>query len=240
MNVMFDLIFEFKTISSIVFKNNHTLVKKFIVMLSSMKEFTTEHIRQVSNITEVENLTLQSIECVKLHENASLFFQRFTKLLILRLFGFYIEAQSITNLSGALTYNLNSLEELMVSNCKLDSKSAVKLLSTDQETIPVCFGKLRIIDFSCNLIGDDALKPLLNSFLQIPNLQKLHLYGNNLTNVTVILRILNDWRNYKTSEINYSNRHNARAYTSVFFTLVNIENAIFKGSFLTTLPQFSV
>ena len=227
---MSDIIFEFKTVSSTVFKNDHTSVKYFVAMLSSMKKFSTERICQVRNITEVENLTLQSIECVKLHENASLFFQRFTKLSILRLFGFYIEPRSITNLSGALAYNLNSLEELMVSNCKLDSKSAVKLLSTDQETIPVCFGKLRIIDFSCNLIDDDALKPLLNSFLQIPNLQKPRLYGNNFTNIMAILIILYDWRN-KTSEINYSNRHDARAYTSAFFTLVScIEDAIFEES----------
>ena len=228
---MSDMIFEFKTVSSTVFKNDNTSVKYFIAMLSSMKKFSTEHICQVRNITEVENLTLQSIERVKLHENASLFFQRFTKLSILRLFGFYIEPQSIANLSRALVYNLSSLEELMLSNCKLDSKSAVKLLSTDQETIPVCFGKLRIIDFSCNLIDDDALKPLLNSFLQIPDLQKPHLYGNNFTNIMAILIILYDWRNYKTSEINYSNRHDARAYTSAFFTLVScIEDAIFEES----------
>ena len=228
---MSDMIFEFKTVSSTVFKNDNTSVKYFIAMLSSMKKFSTEHICQVRNITEVENLTLQSIERVKLHENASLFFQRFTKLSILRLFGFYIEPQSIANLSRALVYNLSSLEELMLSNCKLDSKSAVKLLSTDQETIPVCFGKLRIIDFSCNLIDDDALKPLLNSFLQIPNLQKPHLYCNNFTNIMAILIILYDWRNYKTSEINYSNRHDARAYTSAFFTLVScIEDAIFEES----------
>ena len=240
MKAIFDIIFEFKTVSPTVYKNDHTSVNSFIIMLSSMKKFTTEHIIQVRNISKIEKLTLQSIKRVRLHKNASVFFQRLTKLSVLRLFGIYFEPQSIAILSGALAYNLYSLEELMLSNCKLDSKSAVTLLSTDQEAIPVCFGKLRIIDFSCNLIDDDALKPLVNSFLLIPNLQKPHLYGNKFTNIMPILGILYEWINYKTSEINYSNRHDTRAYTSAFFTLVScIEHATLERSFVKNITTVS-
>ena len=240
MKAIFDIIFEFKTVSPTVYKNDHTSVNSFIIMLSSMKKFTTEHIIQVRNISKIEKLTLQSIKRVRLHKNTSVFFQRLTKLSVLRLFGIYFEPQSIAILSGALAYNLYSLEELMLSNCKLDSKSAVTLLSTDQEAIPVCFGKLRIIDFSCNLIDDDALKPLVNSFLLIPNLQKPHLYGNKFTNIMPILGILYEWINYKTSEINYSNRHDTRAYTSAFFTLVScIEHATLERSFVKNITTVS-
>ena len=217
-----DEISKFKPFLSKIYRNDQTLVNSvstFIMLLSKMKNLTTE-VTKVKIVTEIKSLILVSTVCSELYENAALFFLRFSQLSTLQLVGIELPFQSIVILSNALTFKLDSLEELKLSNCKLDSKSAIRLLSTD-EVIPVCFKTLRIINFSDNFIANDALHPLFNSFLQMPKLEVLHLNGNSFTTVVPLISILFDCRSNKTLEIDYSNRYGSRICITAFLTLLS-------------------
>ena len=153
-----------------------------------------------------------------LSKNASEAFKYFIKLSKLEISGIIINKQAARIISQILANN--HLEAFKLNDCQLDSKSAVKLLSTDSETMPVSFETLKFIDFSCNCIGDDALQPLFNTFLQIPKLQRLNLQDNKFTDIQPMINILFNCKNCK-HEINYSNRPDSRRCIFSFFDLLS-------------------
>ena len=153
-----------------------------------------------------------------LSKNSSEAFKYFKKVSKLEISGIIINKQAARIISQIVANN--HLEAFKLKYCQLDSKSAVKLLSTDSETMPVSFETLKFIDFSCNCIEDDALQPLFNSFLQIPKLQRLNLQDNKFTDVQPMISILFNCKNCK-HEINYSDRPDSRRCIFSFFNLLS-------------------
>ena len=212
-------------------------ISAFFAILSSAKDISRKDSCQINNIIKINKLVLKNLhyEVPLLNKDASYFVKRFTDLQELNLTGICIEKNAISVINDALTNNLALLQILVLCKCKLNSDSVKSLLFFTQNATPVAFNKLTIVDLSHNLMDDEALEPLVNSFLRSPNLQKLQLCGNKFSNIMAILTILYNWRN-KTSEINYSSRHDARAYTSAFFTLVScIKDAIFEESLIKNI-----
>ena len=186
-------------------------VAAFLTLLNCMKNISRDVSCQVNNISRMDKLHIKCLESILFTKNMCLYCKQLTYLRKLKLISIHFTSKVITILADCLAKCFPILEKLAISNCSLDSESAVRLLSTDRETIPVSFRHLRTIDFSCNLIEDVALQPLVNSFLQMPELQKLHFYGNRFTNIVPILSIFCDCKNYaKNSEIDYSKRHGSR------------------------------
>ena len=209
-------------------------ISAFFAILSSAKDISRKDSCQINNIIKINKLVLKNLRYTVplLNKDVSCFIKRLTNLQELNLTGIFIKQSAISVINDALTKDLASLQILVLCKCTLNSDLVKTLLFFTRNAIPVAFNKLTIVDFSHNLMDDNALKPLVNSFLQIQNLQKLHLCKNNFTNIMPILTILYDWRDCKHLEFNYSNRHDSRAYTSAFFTLVSFtEDAIFEGSF---------
>ena len=225
MHIITEYLLKFKELKSSKIRfhdSNH--VYAFLTLLKCMKNISGDVSCQVNNISKMDKLHIKSIGFTK---RICLYCKQLTHLRKLKLKGIHFTSMGISILADCLAKHFLLLEKLVLSNCGLDSKSAVKLLSTDTGMIPVAFRNLKIIDFSCNLIKDDALKPLVNSFLQMPELQKLHFYGNHFTNMVPILSIICDCKNYtKNSEIDYSRKHGSRVCINALFDVLSyIEDA---------------
>ena len=212
------------TNESSIFDSNITFdvdgdVKLFLTILHHM---SNKNIYFKENASRVISLSLSTSAKGKLQlsKNASEAFKYFVELSKLEINGIIIDNEAAIIISQILASN--HLEIFKLNYCQLDSKSAVKLLSTDGETVPVYFETLEAIDISCNCVEDDALQPLFNSFLQISKLETLQLHANKFTiNVVPIISILFDCKNCK-HEINYSNRHGSRVCISAFFDFLSL------------------
>ena len=220
MHIITEYLLKFKELKSSKIQfhdSNH--VYAFLTLLKCMKNISGDVSCQVNNISKMNKLHIKSTGFTK---QICLYCKQLTHLRKLKLKGIPLKTMGIIILADCLAKHFPLLEKLVLSNCGLDSQSAVKLLSTDTETIPVAFRNLKLIDFSCNLIEDDALKPLVNSFLQMPELQKLHFYGNQFTNIVPILSIICDCKNYtKRSEIDYSRKHGSRVCINALFDVLS-------------------
>ena len=193
-------------------------VKFFLTILHHMSNKNSYFKDNAAGIISLSLSTSAKGKLV-LSKNASEAFKYFIKLSKLEISGIIINKQASRIISQIVANN--HLEAFKLNYCQLDSKSAVKLLSTDSETMPVSFETLKFIDFSCNCIEDDALRPLFNSFLQIPKLQRLNLQDNKYTDIKPIISILFDCKNCKR-EINYSDRPHSRRCIFSFFDLLSL------------------
>ena len=197
-------------------------VVAFLTLLSCIKNFSRQVSCQVDNVIRMDKLSIKCIESLVFTKNICLGCAQLRYLRKFQLKGINFTSKAITVLADCLAHFFSKLQKLVLSNCNLDSKSAVKLLSTDKTVIPVSFSSLKIIDFSCNQIEDDALQPLVNSLLQMPKLEKLHFYGNCFTNIIPTLSMLCECKIYaKTLEINYNKIHGSRVCINTFLDVIS-------------------
>ena len=229
MKILNDFILKMKELKSSKIKLlDSEQIAIFLSVLSRMKRISEEVSLQVKNICRIDKLHIECLDIgtsIALTKNMCLSYKQLTHLRKLKLFRIqFTSKKAIRFFADCIAHSLPSLEALVLVKCNLDSESAVRLLSTDK-IVPMCFRTLRIIDFSHNFIKDDAIQPLVNSFLQMPNFQKLHLHGNKFTNVVQILNTLFDWRIYsKIPEIDYNNIPGSRVCISSFFDLLSLIN----------------
>ena len=233
------------TNESSIFDSNITFnvdgdVKLFLTILHHM---SNKNIYFKENASRVISLSLITSAKGKLQlsKNASEAFKYFIELSKLEINGIIIDNEAAIIISQIVANSL--LETFKLNYCQLDSKSAVKLLSTDRETMPVYFETLETIDFSCNCVEDDALQPLFNSFLQIPKLETLKLHANKFNiNVVPIISILFDCKNCK-HEINYSNRHGSRVCISAFFdflSLIKEDTSVVRSRYVQNITRINL
>ena len=229
MKILNDFILKMKELKSSKIKLlDSEQIAIFLSVLSRMKRISEEVSLQVKNICRIDKLHIECLDIgtsIALTKNMCLSYKQLTHLRKLKLFRIqFTSKKAIRFFADCIAHSLPSLEALVLVKCNLDSESAVRLLSTDN-IVPMCFRTLKIIDFSHNFIEDDAIQPLVNSFLQMPNFQKLCLHGNKFTNVVQILNILFDWRIYsKKPDIDYNNIPGSRVCISSFFDLLGLIN----------------
>ena len=229
MKILNDFILKMKELKSSNIKLlDSEQIAIFLSVLSRMKNISEEVSLQVKNICRIDKLHIECLDIgtsIALTKNMCLSYKQLTHLRKLKLFRIqFTSKKAIRFFADCIAHSLPSLEALVLVKCNLDSESAVRLLSTDN-IVPMCFRTLKIIDFSHNFIEDDAIQPLVNSFLQMPNFQKLCLHGNKFTNVVQILNTLFDWRIYsKKPDIDYNNIPGSRVCISSFFDLLGLIN----------------
>ena len=151
----------------------------FFELLDCVKNVPIDNSPQLKNISKIRSLHLiSSLTCLPVKEAAFIFSNQFTKLETLIIDSITIPLGAADIITNALSENFNSLHNLKLRNCKLDSNFLVRLFPSNKEPIPIAFKVLRNIDLRNNSICDEAILPFVASLMQLCKLEKLNLDNN--------------------------------------------------------------
>ena len=229
MKIAFDIIIQMRTPQTSYKVSDHD-VKAFLALLSSAVSVSPDKSRSVQHLTRLKRLNLQCSNYVMLTTESSSFFKNFDVMEEIKICGLHVQPSAITNIADTLSKNLRTLKVLCLSNCRLDSNSAVDLLSPYKVSV---IPELTELDLSYNNIKDDAIYSIIESLLQIPKLVKVKFNGNQLSksNVLAISRITSDF-NSCVSTLDYSDRPDKDISISSLFTiLASMKNVSDKRSY---------
>lgn len=212
----------FKSTELDVNYNRETYVKDFLVLLSCMRNIPVERSHQIDSIIKIEKLDLHCYHHILLTKESSSFFQRFKFLVELNLSGICIQGGAVNAITSALHDNLYTLEILILSRCKLDSKAARQMFSYDAAKFRQAFQRIHTLDISSNSIDDKAGRCLVLLLLQMPSLTKLNTSKNNFNTLVIptLFKIVQKLSDKHNSSIHYSNVHNSEdSIASVVYIL---------------------
>ena len=137
-------------------------LKPFTTLLHCMNKVEPERSNYVSSFIQMNSLFMGLCASDKkkfqLTVYGSVFFQKFVSLVTLRISCVVISEGSADMLSVAFGSNLLSLKQLYMSNCCITSKTAIKFVQQLQKN-----KNLEVLDFSNNLIDDEATEALVTA-----------------------------------------------------------------------------
>ena len=179
-----------RPVKSVDYSSRHNsldMIAAFISVLGCMSSVPLERSNQIENVVSLCTLNLKcsgSESMLILSKDATSFVKQFVALTELNLSGLWFEENAIDHLADALTHCLHLLQSLTLSHCNLDSDAVLTLFCFSEENFPVSFHTLSELDLSFNYIMDDAIIPLIKSFLQIPGIkfEKLNMSDNYFSN----------------------------------------------------------
>ena len=217
MKIAFDIIVQMRTPQT-SYKVSDDDVKAFLTLLSSAANVSSNNSRSVQHLTKLKTLNLQCSSYTMLTTESSSFFKNFDVMEEIQICRLHVQPSAITNIADTLSKNLCTLKVLCLSNCQLDSNSAVDLLSPYKVSV---LPELTELDLSYNNIKDDAIYSIIESLLQIPKLIKVKFNGNRLSesNMLAISRVTSDF-NSCISTLDYSDRPDKDIYISSLFTIL--------------------
>ena len=230
MKIAFNIMIEMRTPQASYTTTSDDGVKAFLTVLSSAVNISPNNSRSVQHLTKLKRLKMQCLGHVMLTAESSAFFEKFDVMEEIKICGLLVEPNAITKIADTLSKNLHTLKVLCLSNCRLDSNSAIILLCPYKVSVLL---ELTELDLSYNNIKDDAIYSIIESLLQIPKSVKVNLDGNPLSesNILAISRITSDF-NSCISTIDYSDRPDKDIYISSLFTiLASMKNVSDKRSY---------
>ena len=203
-------------------------VSAFLKLLASVKDVPTEN-SQVQNLKKIEKLCLKTSSYNQpINETAALVIKEFTTLTTLSFEGITIANLRIAEIIADALFNLNCLQYLRLSNCKLDSKLIIALLPSNKPSVPAAYKVLKEIDLSKNNICDKAIVSLTASLLHMSQLEKLHFDNNQFKkyNINIMFQIIVELKVTKPTIEYFSNENDSVDRVSSFLALLSSAKSI--------------
>ena len=213
---------------SLIVYNTKDDVTAFLDLLSIISDDIDKQNSNLMRIfTKLKYLKL--LNChhkpIKLTNSALLLLKNCTNLIELELNGILFSSSLVPGFAEVLSKRLNCLEHLSLINCGITSECVETIISCDPQYRQLAFKKLKTINLQDNDITDDAIGPLVKSFLQIANFapETLQLGSNQSTDLRmkIIFQLLCDLRHHRV-KIEYSNNN----CVSEFLYLMDFMNDI--------------
>ena len=189
---------------SINFNGNLDATIAFITLLGYMVEVNVQDSVLVENVSKVIKLLLDCSEQnninVQFEVDASKFFTRFDNLTELNISGIVISKAVADNLANVFDGNLQSLECLIMNNCKLTSSIVINLI----RKLPNCVS-MKELQLCNNRLNDKVAETLIFSILHLNKLQLLKVEQNCFSKrYEKAFNFLTKYLNFSDSVINFN------------------------------------
>ena len=206
--------------------NKVKYVKAFLILLTCMKGFLTEHHVEKFIMLKEINISVDKKQNIAMTKKELSFFRTFKCLDKLILNGIHFQLKTIDDLVDTLKYHLKSLKVLQLTHCKLDSKFVTSLLSCE-EGIPSALTDLTHLNLSHNIIKDDVVNLLIETLIQMPKLIRLNMSHNLFIkhNMREVFTMIEKWKSPESYQVRYYNLHDINAFIALLTSINNIPSS---------------
>ncbi|XP_065895915.1 leucine-rich repeat-containing protein 74A-like [Dysidea avara] len=177
MSAVFKVILECKTFRTSIGSatDNEGVTAAYLTVLEPVKDISINRSCQIQNITNTNSLIFVSQRnSLSLFSSAAEFFTRFSRLAEVTVVGITVKLEAVDVITNALHSNLGSLEKVVLSNCKLNSQTLGRIVSSLQKS------NLKVMDLSHNEIKISAVDPICQLVKENDVLVEINLSHNGM------------------------------------------------------------